>query len=815
MASTDDAASFSLIDVPALADALARGRLLVLAGAGISKLGPSFLPDWFSFNRGILEEAKACTLRELPWPDGKAQSALKGLTIEQIPVEVFSDLVVRSFAAEGYFTVLDVLDSDQSNANHQALATLAQRGALRTIVTTNFDTLIERAFREADVPLTVLTAADLSDDGANAERTTLYKVHGSITSADRLVDTVSQKLRGLPTPMRERLGQLYRTHHVLVLGYSGGDLRFGKDYLALSSIDADSPGFTWVVRPNSKPADEVVALKHRVGPCGAIVTAALPGVFSTLGVKVPDVLIENDQRAQAEAEDRAAARIRQFFDQPYVGPLSSAAFCADLLSKLGQRHAATEVRSALAAEVERWGDRVPKTAASVFRTIGMGRMEEGDVEGAERWTRVEISFWEDVKEHLPAGTPPDALAEWQRNMGAALMNLSVVLRARDKFTEARAALKPAIDLANAAGHPGLLAIIYREAATLGWQTDEDQDTVIELWRRSISAAVEDGGASQLANALIDLANFLLPLGEYDLAWTEVDRAAKQLPLAVNPDAAQRIEIVRGEIEARRGGASSALKRLGPLLDEQPADTPAGARVRAALASFIGYHIPLQSLAVDMLDEVLAAMRARRLPERGLSEVPKRENLEGLRAAVSAGGAPAIIKLIQVPGQGEEALLRGQIVLAELTHFQNIIPIFYERLCQMKRAQGRWLRVLDLAQGLFHSAKRIGDAERELAAINFYNVAYAVTGDVKVAINGFETTWTTAVAGPQRDAIAQNLNILRQGTGRPLAEMLSIPKVDRPLAQRDARIWADARALLDRNDLDGALLVLLRAREAAG
>jgi hypothetical protein len=168
----------------------------------------------------------------------------------------------------------------------------------------------------------------------------------------------------------------------------------------------------------------------------------------------------------------------------------------------------------------------------------------------------------------------------------------------------------------------------------------------------------------------------------------------------------------------------------------------------------------------------------------------------------------------VPGQDGEALLRGQIVLAELTHFQCIVPMFYERLCQMKRAQGRRLRVLDLAQGLSHSAKRIGDAERELAAINFYNVACAVTGGVEVAINGFETTLTTAAAGRQRDAIAQNLNILRQGTGRRLAEVLSIPDVDRPLAQRDARIWADARALLDRNDLDGALLVLLRAREAA-
>jgi hypothetical protein len=73
--------------------------------------------------------------------------------------------------------------------------------------------------------------------------------------------------------------------------------------------------------------------------------------------------------------------------------------------------------------------------------------------------------------------------------------------------------------------------------------------------------------------------------------------------------------------------------------------------------------------------------------------------------------------------------------------------------------------------------------------------------------------TTAAAGRQRDAIVQNLNILRQGTGWPLAEVLSIPEVDKPLTHPDARVWANARALLDRNDLDGTLLFLFRAREA--
>ena len=789
----------------ALADAMANNRLAVLAGAGISRLGPSFLPDWFGFNRAILEEAKACVLRGIPSLDAAARTALQGLAIEQIPVEAFSDLLVRSFAAEGYFTVLDVLDSEQSNANHQALAALAKRGVLRAIVTTNFDTLIERAFRDAGVPLQVVTTEAPLDDG----RTTLYKIHGSVTATATLVDTVSQKRRGLPAPLRQRLAQLYRTHHVLVLGYSGGDLRFGGDYLAFEAIDADSPGFTWVTRPGSNLAREVVVLRDRVGERGEIVTAALPEFFATLGLDVPVVPVGDDGTAQRQAEERAALRIRKFFDEPYVGPFSSAAFCAGLLSRLDQRQAATAVRDALAVEAERWGGRVPKTAAGVFRTIAKGRMDDGDLAGAERWTRMEISFWETAKTYLTAETAPEALATWQRNMAAVLLNLCVVDRAQEKLDDARAALARAVELAKASDHRGLQAEVFRQAASLAWQGDDDHDLVIELWRNAISASVDDGGARQVADASIELAEVLLRLGEYDVAWNEVERASKQTAFAVDADAAQRIDIVRAAVNARRGSASSAVRRLEPFVRSQPADTPHGARVRAALAGFIGYHAPLSGLAVGMLDDVIAAMREGRLAERGLSHVPERQNVETLRNAILEGGVPAITALVQVPGNDKEALLRGQIVLAELTQFLSVLPLLFERLCHMKRAQGRWLRVMDLAMGLFQAAKRSGDADRQLAGMNFFAMGWAVTGYVPTAIAELERALATAAAGLQRDAIEQNLRILRQGSSQPLADVLLSPEVDRPLPPRDARIWAEAN---EQHDLADTLLVLLTSRQ---
>jgi hypothetical protein len=208
--------------------------------------------------------------------------------------------------------------------------------------------------------------------------------------------------------------------------------------------------------------------------------------------------------------------------------------------------------------------------------------------------------------------------------------------------------------------------------------------------------------------------------------------------------------------------------------------------------------------------VLAAMQAGLLPERGLSEVPRLEKLQELRAAVAQGGSAAITALIRVPGEvDEEAMLRGQIALSELTHFDKIVPLFFEQLCRIKRGQGRWLRVMDLALGLYPSAKRAHDPERELAAINFYNVARAVVGVIDLPVRELESTLATAAPGPQRDAIAHNLAILRADSTEPLDRVLLTPDVKTPLPEPYARIWDEA---LEQGDLAEIVVFLLRARE---
>ena len=243
---------------PALAEAVAQKNVVVFCGAGISMAPPAAVPNWAGFNEALFREIKvrAAALPMLPPACAKIIASLTVIggtnAREQVvPTEGFSDAVADLLLSQEYFPALQVLDGEHPNANHEALAQLAKRGVLRAIATTNFDTLIERALRDEAVEFRRF----ISQEDYNLVRAQqsaaldLYKVHGSADVADSLTDTATQKFRGLPLYVRMKLAELFRRHHVLVLGFSGGDLKFGEDYFGFAQVMAESEGVTWVVRP--------------------------------------------------------------------------------------------------------------------------------------------------------------------------------------------------------------------------------------------------------------------------------------------------------------------------------------------------------------------------------------------------------------------------------------------------------------------------------------------------------------------------------------------------------------------------------------
>lgn len=81
------------------------------------------------------------------------------------------------------------------NLTHQMLAFLTRPLKIRTLISTNFDTLIEDAFREVDKPLRVISVekhSQLPNPDSVTSRKTLLKIHGSLheTRADISLDAI-------------------------------------------------------------------------------------------------------------------------------------------------------------------------------------------------------------------------------------------------------------------------------------------------------------------------------------------------------------------------------------------------------------------------------------------------------------------------------------------------------------------------------------------------------------------------------------------------------------------------------------------------
>ncbi|MFF3286470.1 SIR2 family protein [Streptomyces sp. NPDC003023] len=184
-----------------LAEQFGRGNGVVFVGAGLSK--GAGLPDWQGLIDGLVEELPDCP----PGADHRDIAAYYELEYGR------NRLVQR---------IRDRLDTLhlQPTRVHQALAALP----VQLLVTTNFDDLLEQAYRSERKPYTTVTRA--VDAGFwSSDRTQIVKIHGDLAIPESIVIT-SGDYEGIttdrPTLIR-LLGATLQTRTVLFLGYSLSD----------------------------------------------------------------------------------------------------------------------------------------------------------------------------------------------------------------------------------------------------------------------------------------------------------------------------------------------------------------------------------------------------------------------------------------------------------------------------------------------------------------------------------------------------------------------------------------------------------------
>jgi hypothetical protein len=198
--------------------------MIIFAGAGISVPPPCNCPTWARLKREIL----GCFLDKLIREDWPKKSYLKQIKPSIIDMELRPETFMWALSGDismtGTLDMIGGINSSSPNLNHEILAILSKPGIIKAIITTNFDTYIEKSLYTKGIDFkTVRDISEIDDSISNRSGAILlYKPHGCLSKPSSMEYRIDQ-IQLLPESKRVLLTDLLKSSPVMVIGYSGND----------------------------------------------------------------------------------------------------------------------------------------------------------------------------------------------------------------------------------------------------------------------------------------------------------------------------------------------------------------------------------------------------------------------------------------------------------------------------------------------------------------------------------------------------------------------------------------------------------------
>ncbi len=637
------------------------GPFVLLAGAGVSIWHPSSLPTWGSLVAELLGEAKARARRALPKHSPLYQD-IGALTVEDIGDTTFSNALVDMLAGNAYFAVIGALAASRPNDAHRAIARLVRRGVVAAIVTTNFDTLIEQALADEGLPANVYSSVDDYRRPAHPG-VSVHKIHGSATEQTDLIDTAGQKLRGLPPVVRGQLCHLFTEYPVIAMGYGGGDLAFGADYLALQAVPPGTHRLWWTVRAEERDRWEP-AIESLVSQRGAFVVMTQQAALEALGAG-PLVLELNPVSRQ---ERLAAFRAKAGVLFRKLGALNTLAFCMRLLSAAGHGQSAASLWQVVSASVDRRKRQSIASVGPAMRALAAEGNRLAGVVEQERWA---CRALRDIRRRREGtarrGNEADLVRDVRSEAAACLMIGDARMR-RDQPGDrklvqlaSQRAMQCCEYLADITLLPGVFRLygwhesnILRDGLEkmkpLRQAQDEHVRELMRLEDKALTYLTAAEATALLAGHVDEMesarlrAERLMELGEYDAAALCLERLSKRLIFGRSREISVRIEATLGEIDLRQGSIDRAMARwcaclAGPAFGSPMLD----AHVRSTIVHRGPWYSPCwRPTVIAHCDALLGRMASGELPDDGRSDlVLSRDYLEKYRGVLVAYGTTPV------------------------------------------------------------------------------------------------------------------------------------------------------------------------------
>jgi len=375
--------------IDSLVKALNEQRLILFCGAGISMLPPSASPSWWDIYAAA---AKALSARFVDkYPHATAKIDLNSL-LAPLDTQELANIISQRFAGPTFSNLLSVVDIADANENHRAIATLAKKNCLRGVLTTNFDTLIERAAISCDY------AFDIASPGIQAKKDpakcTLIKIHGTTVDTLNLIETSREKAREINPTLKDAWDPLVEGADLLVLGYSGADLNFGAANAFFNDFLASGKRIFWLYRSGRLPK-----LPKEVEARTTFIEGGLPTPLK----QMVEAIGEQDFKTHVTGRDshaQMALAMESWSKELHIGPWAACSFFLALLeSRPNQNQSTREALFDIASqEANRFETNKPISiedigAAAFYSMAGLNALQRFDLDSAELFLRISCNIY--------------------------------------------------------------------------------------------------------------------------------------------------------------------------------------------------------------------------------------------------------------------------------------------------------------------------------------------------------------------------------------------------------------------------------------
>jgi tetratricopeptide (TPR) repeat protein len=549
-------------------------KVTFFIGAGISMIPPSCLPSWWQVNHIILDSLADESYSLVPEIKDLVNLIKKREEDGKLPPEFVSEIITDRIG-ESYFDVLQGLEGETPNQAHLWLATLAQAGFLKAIITTNFDTLVERAFEIVGVPITVLVDPEDYDKididrevlNNNGSPCVLLKLHGTATRPDTCVDTLAQRKQGLHPNIIKALNYLGAQTFWILLGYSGADLEANPNYLGIRARKNNSPGFVWLHLPDTIPLQAVVELSEFYG--------SNRGLIEYAPVEIDKIRSEKLEKIKFHSRNWAEAR----------GKAECAVILTDITSKAGNQDASQMVLLKLIEDIGEYSPS-PFGLGLINQELGDISLHLGKSNEALNYYKNAVKFYQEADHIDGANASLQGIALIQRNIGNfsqaektirdyleyaksnrdcksiihALLDLGNLCRETGRYSEGLVSYQEVINLAVQHGQE-----ILHGHALLGIGLIENILGKPEEAEKKVNEAIEIyyrlGYESFLSESLRELAQIFFKRGDVKRAFKLLEEAREKAILVGNKSRIIRTDWIYGELLSQLGKYSEAIQIL--------------------------------------------------------------------------------------------------------------------------------------------------------------------------------------------------------------------------------------------------------------